>query len=451
VTPRGVLAFCREKEVRVIDLRFTDVFGKWHHVTIPVGQLTEATFESGYRIDACQLRLDGSLNRLVIPQPSTACLDSFATTTTLVMICTVQDALTRDDDLLDPRAIAERAMGFLTSTGIADEVRIGPQCDFYWFQSATYSVQDSQTSYSVVDSAIQSEQRVESHLPDLGFQARNEITEALEDMGFPISMHHQMNASGSKCRVGFVDNNLVRAADSIMSLKHIARRVAEVHRRSVTFMPKPIANDCGASLVINISFWKGEEPIFGGQSYGGLSETAMMAIGGILRHRQALTAICNSTTNSYRRLNPISGPLFKAGYSNADRQSSCRVPSHCTDPRSKRVEVPFADPSANPYLAFAAIVMAAIDGIQNKIDPGKPSEKTLSAKSDVDRRSDERGFPASLWEALEHLKNDGAFLLEGDVFSASMLEQWIGHKETAERNLVESHATPSEYLQYFDC
>lgn len=450
VTPRGVLAFCREKEVRVIDLRFTDVFGKWHHVSIPVRQLTEATFESGYRIDACQLKLDGSLNRLVIPLPATAFLDSSATTATLVMICTIQDALTRDDDLLDPRTIAQRAVDFLASTGIAEAVRIGPQCEFYWFQSAQYARLASQTDFPVAESSVLSDQptnRTEGYVADISFQARNEITESLEDMGFPIAMHHQMNSSGSKCRVDFVDNTLVRAADALMSLKHVARRIAENHHRSVTFMPKPIGHDCGASLVINLSFWRGEEPTFGGQGYGGLSEQALMAIGGILRHRHALSAICNPTTNSYRRLNAVQGSSFRSGYSSSVRQSACRVPSHSTDPRSKRVEVSFADPSANPYLAFAAIVMAAVDGIQNKMDAGKPLEKVVAPKV----TDDSHDFPASLWDALGHLRRDHAFLLEGDVFSSAMLEQWITYKEQVERIAVERHATPSEFVQYFDC
>jgi glutamine synthetase len=469
VTPRGVLAFCREKEVRVVDLRFTDVFGQWHHITIPVRQLTEATFENGCRIDACQIALNGSVNRLAIPQPSTAFLDTSAVTTTLVMICTIQDALTREDDLLDPRVIAQRAVDFLASTGIADEARIAPQCEFYWFQSARFAVADAHTSYSIVEvgssgdagtSSDQSLRRIDDDVSDIGFQARNQITESLEDIGFPIATHHQANSTGSKCRIDFVATNLVRAADAVMSLKHVARRVAQNQHRSVTFMPKPIASDIGASLNVPLSLWKSDEPVFGGQGYGGLSEIAIMAIGGILHHRKALAAICNSTTNSYRRLSSAAGPLFQAGYSSSSQLAACRIPSHATNPKSKRIEVGFADASANPYIAFAAILMAAIDGIQNKIDPGKPLEKLAAVKAEVNKadsskaegtdRCEDGRFPKSLWESLDHLKQDQSFLLEGGVFSTEMLDRWIGHKENAERKALESHATPSEYLHYFN-
>ncbi len=453
MTPRGVLAFCREKEVRVVDLRFTDVFGQWHHITIPVRQLTEATFENGCRIDACQTASNGSGHRLAIPQPTTAFLDTSAVTTTLVMICTIQDALTREEDLLDPRVIAQRAVDFLGSTGIADEVRIAPQCEFYWFQSARFAVADTHASYSIVEVGASGDastisdpslRRTDDDVSDIGFQARNQITESLEDIGFPIATHHQANSTGSKCRIDFVATNLVRAADAVMSLKHVARRVAQNQHRSVTFMPKPIASDVGASLNVPLSFWKNDEPVFGGQGYGGLSEIAIMAIGGILHHRKALAAICNSTTNSYRRLNAADGALFQAGYSSSLQLAACRIPSHATNPKSKRIEVGFADSSANPYLAFAAIVMAAIDGIQNKLDPGKPLEKLVAG------RLDEGHFPYSLWESLDHLKQDQAFLLEGDVFSAEMLSRWIDHKENVERKAIESKATPSEYLQYFN-
>jgi glutamine synthetase len=455
------LALCREKEVRVVDLRFTDVFGQWHHITIPVRQLTEATFENGCRIDACQMALNGSLNRLVVPVPSTAFLDTTAATTTLVMIGTIQDASTREDDLLDPRVIAQRAIDFLASTGIADEARIAPQCEFFWFRSARFALSNLESSYSITefDTAVSSTEQqlrhIEGDISDVGFQARNQITDALEDIGFPVATHYQTNSSGSKCRIDFVATNLLRAADAVMSLKHVARRIAQSQQRSVTFMPKPIAGDVGASLNIPLSFWKNDEPVFGGQAYGGLSEIAMMAIGGILHHRKALSALCNSTTNSYRRLCSAAGPLFQVGYSSSLQQAACRIPAHATNPKSKRIEVVFADSSANPYLAFAAILMAAIDGIQNKLDPGKPLEKLMMGKADASKlesthRLEDRDFPKSLWESLDHLKQDRAFLLEGDVFSSGMLDRWLADKEQTERVALEAHATPSEYLYYFN-
>jgi glutamine synthetase len=385
------------------------------------------------------------------------------------MICTIQDAVTREDDLLDSRVIAQRAIDFLASTGIADEARCAPQCEFYWFQSAQFSITDSQSSYEILDVGKAHEQssppnnfdRPDHDQTDIGFQARNQITEVLEDIGFPIAMHHQTNVMGSKCRIDFATTNLIRAADAMMSLKHVARRVAANQHRSVTFMPKPLASDPGSSLVLPFSLWKNDEPVFGGQGYGGLSDMAIMAIGGILHHRKALAAICNPTTNSYRRLNGTKGPLFQSGYSSSMQQAACRVPSHSTDPKSKRIEIAFADPSTNPYLAFAVVLMAAIDGIQNKIDPGKPLEKVLASKPDNSKpetgkqdsshRAEERDFPKSLWESLDQLKHDQAFLLEGDVFSSSMLNRWITYKQQSERLALETHATPSEYHHYFNC
>lgn len=475
MTPRGVLAFCREKEVKAIDIRFTDLLGTWHHITIPVNQLNESSFDQGFGIDATNLRCSEGGDRLVIPQTTSAFLDPFATIPTLILLGSLQTPVTRDDDALDPRVIAERALNYLQGTGLATRAVFGPECEFFLFRDARYSLSPWTSSISLVSdeapwSSSSSERRSpnlvirsgEGYSPcppiDQSFDLRNEIMESLIDADIAVSMHHHGLASCGQCEIDIVARDIVPAADALMTLKYIVRNVARKHGQLATFMPKPIESDRGSAMHTHFSLWRGEEPLFAGQAYGGLSEMALLAIGGILRHAPALSAICNPSTNSYKRLHhPAFQPLLLS-YCQHSKGVLCRIPSYSNNPKTKRVEIRSPDPSANPYLAFSAILMAAIDGIQNKIHPGNPydakSVQSSGSRSDngFGSHSAKRNvLPRSLWHALECLEQDHEFLMRGDVFTREMLETWSAHKWQVERLATESHPTPAEFQQYFDC
>lgn len=462
MTPRGVLAFCREKEVKAIDLRFTDLFGTWQHVTIPVSRLSEASFEHGFAIDTSTHAGSTSLDRLVIPQASTAFLDPFSSIPTLILIGNLQDPITRDEDLFDARMIAERSISFLQGTGIADQARFASTCEFYLFNDVQIALAQYRSSVCLDSDVTRSSvHREESNGPlgssdsnivarsissvDSSFDLRNSIMDLLMDAGLPVFQHFQIDRRGSQAAIEIGARELVAAADAVMTTKYFVRSNAARHERIATFMPKPIEGSRGSGLPLQFSLWRGEEPLFGGQAYGGLSDIAMLSIGGILHHAGALTAICNPSTNSYRRLHYSVEPPFLTGYSQQSRQSTCGIPSSSGDPRAKCIEIRTPDASVNPYLAFAAILMAAIDGIQNKIEPGQPISFDSDPPSSMPR------LPRSLWDALDCLEQDSNFLTRGDVFSQEMLGQWLSHKRDVERKAVESFSTPAEYERYFDC
>ncbi len=461
MTPRGVLAFCREKEVKAIDLRFTDLFGTWQHVTVPVSRLSEASFEQGFAIEASNH--GGSLcDRLIVPQASSAFLDPFAPVPTLVLIGSIQDPITREDDLYDSRIIAERSINFLQGTGIADQARISATCEFYLFSDVQISMAPWSSAVRIYSNAAHAKSELPVTISQLGlnesssnhrdpfpidssFDFRNSVMELLIDADISVAQHFQIDRSSGQAALVLDNSNLVSAADSLMSTKYMLRSAAKQNGKLATFLPKPIAHLRGSGMPLHFSLWRGDEPLFGGQALGGLSELAMLAIGGILHHAPALAAICNPTTNSYRRLMYSVEPAFHLGYSHQSRRTACRIPSYSSDPRTKCIEFCTPDASANPYLAFAAILMAAVDGIQNKLEPGSPI--THEAGQVVATHT----LPRSLWEALDCLERDSDFLLRGGVFTQDMLIHWLDYKRNIERAEVESYPTPAEFQRYFDC
>ncbi len=429
MTPRGVLAFCREKEVKAIDIRFTDLLGTWQHVTVPVNRLSETSFEQGFAVDTSNHPASSSCDRLVIPQASPVILDPFATVPTLILIGSLQVPITREDDPFDSRIIAQRAIHYLEGTGIADRARFAATCEFYLFNDVHEDSQVDVTSLPI----------------DSSFDFRNAIMESLIDADIPVSQHFQIDRSGGQAAIELDSSDLVSAADAIMSAKFMVKSTAKRHGQSATFLPKPVESLRDSGMPLYFSLWRGDEPLFGGQEYGGLSEIAMLAIGGILHHASALTAICNPTTNSYRRLHHSIEPPFHLGYSQQSRRIACWIPSSSSDPRTKCIQFRTPDASANPYLALAAILMAAIDGIQNKIETGTP----LSIEALQQRPT--HSLPRSLWDALDCLEQDSSFLTRGDVFSPDMLDRWLHYKRHVEQPAVESQPTPAEYQRYFDC
>ena len=458
MTPRGVLAFCREKEVRAIDVRFTDVLGRWQHLTIPVSRLSEASFEQGFPLNTAMISASSAIDLLVIPHAESAFLDPFATTPTLILIGTLQNPITREDDSLDSRVLAQRAINFLQGTGIADRVQIASKCEFYLFNDVQVAMAPWSSSIRILphaadyspnaSSALQREFRenspadIASNPADSSLDFRNAVMELLTEADTPVGEHFPIGASG-QAAMAIDSSDLVVAADAIMKTKFMARGAAERQGRLATFLPMPLAHHRGSGMPLQFSLWKGDEPLYGGQGYGGLSEVALLSIGGILHHAPALSALCNPTTNSFRRLHHSEGQPYFLGYSQQSQRTVCGIPMFTGDPRSKCIEVRTSDASCNPYLALAAILMAAIDGIQNKIEPGAPM-----AQAD-DRRSSPL-LPRSLWDAIDCLEQDSEFLLRGDVFSQEMLDRWTGYKRAIERPAVESSPTLAEYLRYLD-
>jgi len=469
VTPKEVLALCREKDVKAVDLRFMDFPGLWQHFTIPVGALDEDVFESGLGFDGSSIRGWQAINEsdmLVIPQPETAVLDPFTELTTLSMICNIQDPTTREDYSRDPRNVARKAVNYLKSTGIADTCYIGPEAEFFIFDDVRFE-QNASCGFYYVDSIEGQWNRGRLEGPNLGYKLRykegyfpvppadqmmdirNEMMQTLVDCGIEVEAQHHEVGTGGQAEIDLKYDELVAMADKMMMYKYIIKNVARRHNKTVTFMPKPIFGDNGSGMHTHLSLWKAGEPLFAGDDYAGLSERAMYAIGGLLKHAAALCAFTNPTTNSYKRLVPGFEAPINLAYSQRNRSAAIRIPVYSPNPRTKRIEFRCPDPSCNPYLAFAAMLMAVIDGIQNKIAPGDPLDKDI-----YDLKPEElEGVPTtpgSLKEALEALRADHEFLLRGDVFTPDVIDTWIWYKTDREVNSLAQRPHPYEFCMYYD-
>lgn len=467
-SPQEVLVLCREHDVKAIDLRFTDFVGQWRHTTIPVGRLTEQAFEDGFGFDGSSVRGWQAIeepNLLLIPQPETVLLDPFTSLPTLAMICSIHDAITREEFTYDTRNIARRAEYYLTSLGIADQAFFGPEAEFFIFDDVQFD-QSPGEAYYRINSVEAQWNRGASEAPNLGHKIRHregylpsapvdqtmdlrsEMMMELIDCGIDVECHHHAAATAGQAEIDIRYSTLVQSADNVMIYKHVTKNVARRHGKSVTFMPKPLMNDDGSGMHTHFSMWKSGEPLFAGKGYGGLSEIGLYALGGILRHAPALLAITNPTTNSYKRLAPGPNTPMHLAYSQRTRTAACRIPMLSPSPKSKRIEFRCPDPSCNPYLAFAAILMAAIDGVQNKIHPGDPLDKDLF---DVpSNRSNVALVPSSLEASLDALSQDHEFLLRGDVFSEESIFSWIDYKRQNEVNPILRRPHPYEFCLYYD-
>jgi glutamine synthetase len=467
--PREVLALCREKEVKAVDLRFTDFLGAWQHFTIPVGKLEEDTFEDGLGFDGSSIRGWQAINEsdmLLVPVPDTAVVDPFAEIPTLVMIAMVQDPITREDYTRDPRNIARKAVNYLKSTGIADTCFIGPEAEFFVFDDVRFD-QNAHEGYFHLDSREAEWNRGRAEGPNLGYKLRhkegyfpcppsdqlmdlrNEMMLTMIQCGIDVEAQHHEVATAGQCEIDMRFQELVRMADQMCLYKYIVKNVARRHGRTVTFMPKPIFGDNGSGMHTHISLWKEGHPLFAGTGYAGLSEMALHALGGILRHAPALLAITNPTTNSYKRLVPGYEAPVNLAYSQRNRSASCRIPMYSASPKTKRIEFRCPDPTCNPYLAFAAILMAAIDGIQNKLHPGDPLDRDIYDMPPEELANVPKA-PGSLDEALDALERDGDFLLRGDVFTDDVLATWIKWKRDREIAPMRLRPHPYEFCLYYD-
>ena len=469
MTPKEVLAFCREKDVRAVDLRFVDFLGAWQHTTIPVAQLTEDLFESGLGFDGSSIRGWQTINEsdmLIIPQAETTFLDPFAVLPTVNVICDIQDPITGEDYSRDPRNVARKAVNYLKSSGIADTAYFGPEAEFFIFDDVRYD-QNAHEGYYHVDSVEGEWNRGRQENPNLGnkvrhkegyfpvppvdqmMDIRNEMMQTLIDCGLTVECQHHEVGTAGQSEIDLKYQEMILMADQMMIYKYIVKNVAYKHQKTVTFMPKPIFTDNGSGMHTHLSLWKDDEPLFAGSEYAGLSEMALHAIGGILRHAAAILAFTNPTTNSYKRLVPGYEAPVNLAYSQRNRSAACRIPMYSSSPKAKRVEFRCPDPSCNPYLAFSALLMAAIDGIQNKINPGDPLDKDI-----YDLPPEESvavsTTPASLGEALEALEADHEFLLRGDVFTTDVLQNWITYKHENEVDAIRLRPHPHEFCMYYD-
>ncbi|HEX9594350.1 MAG TPA: type I glutamate--ammonia ligase [bacterium] len=470
MTPKEALKLAEEKGCKLVDIKFCDLVGQWQHFTLPLHEVDEAAFEDGLGFDGSSIRgwkaIDAS-DMLCIPDPSTAIVDPFCEHPTLSMVGNIQDPITREGYDRDPRSIAGRAEAYMKSTGIADTAYFGPELEFFIFDEVSYEV-TSNTSFYTVDSneAIWNSGRSDGvnlghkirhksgYLPvppnDQLQDIRSEMTLLLEECGIIVERQHHEVATAGQAEIDMRFQSLLRMADQVMLYKYILKNVAARHGKTVTFMPKPLFADNGTGQHTHQSLWKGGKPLFYGDGYANLSDTALYYIGGILKHGPALAAITNPGTNSYKRLVPGYEAPVSLAYSSRNRSASLRIPTYSPSPKAKRVEVRFPDPSCNPYLAFAAMLMAGLDGIENKIDPGEPMDKNL-----YDLPPEELAeipmMPGSLHAALANLEADHAFLLKGDVFNADTIAAWIEYKRVNEADAVAMRPHPYEYFLYYDC
>lgn len=469
MTPKEVLALCREKDVKSVDLRFMDFPGLWQHFTIPVDKLDEDVFEEGVGFDGSSIRGWQRINEsdmLVVPQPETAVIDPFASIKTLSMICNIQDPITREDYSRDPRNVARKAVNYLKSTGIADTCYVGPEAEFFIFDDIRFD-QSPNAAYYYIDSIEGQWNRGREEGPNLGYKLRykegyfpvppsdqlmdirNEMMHTLIECGIEVEAQHHEVASGGQGEIDMRFDDLVSMADKMMMYKYIIKNVARKYGKTVTFMPKPLFGDNGSGMHCHLSLWKGGEPLFTGNGYAGLSDLALYAIGGLLKHAPSLCAFTNPTTNSYKRLVPGFEAPVNLAYSQRNRSAACRIPMYSPNPKAKRVEYRCPDPSCNPYLAFSAMLMAMIDGIQNKIDPGEPLDKDIYDLSPEELKGVPT-TPGSLEEALRALRNDQEYLLRGDVFTADVIDTWIWYKTENEVDAMRLRPHPYEFCLYFD-
>lgn len=469
MTPREVLALCRQSEIQAVDLRFMDFPGTEKHFTIPVDALTEETFEDGITFDGSSIRGWQKINEsdmLVVPQPETAMVDPFMDST-LAMTCNIQDPITRMDYPRDPRNVARKAEIYMQSTGIADAAYFGLEPEFFVFDNVRFDQNQYEGFYHIDSIEGQWNRGTPQSPQNLGYQIRHregyfpmppgdtlqglrtQIMLTAKACGVNVLSQHHEVATGGQCEVDLEYDSLVNAADSLLRFKYIAKNVAARMGKTATFMPKPIWNDNGSGLHMHFSLWKEEKTLFAGSGYGGLSETAMHAMGGILHHAPALFAFCCPTTNSYKRTVPKFDAPVNLTYSFRNRSAAIRIPVHTSSSATKRIEFRCPDPSCNPYLSMAAVLMAALDGVQQRIDPGQPLDKDIYDLG-AEELSDYPATPPSLEASLSALRKDHDFLLRGDVFTKDVIDTWINYKQQYEVEALRERPHPWEFAMYFD-
>jgi len=469
MTPKDVLAMIKENNVKVVDLRYMDFIGTWQHFSVPICEFGESAFEDGFGFDGSSMRAWQSIDNsdmLVIPEAGTAKIDPFFKVPTLAIIGNIHNPITMEAYSRDPRGIAKKVEQYIKSTGLGDTIYVGPEPEFFIFSNIRYSSEPN-ASFFEIDSDEAHWNSGADEMPNLGYKIRpkqgyfplppndqyqdmrTEMMLTLEDLGIAMEcQHHEVGAAGQS-EIDLRFDSLLNMGDSLAWFKYVLKNVAAKYIHTVTFMPKPLYGDNGSGMHTHMSFWKDGVPLFAGNKYAGMSQDALYAIGGIMKHCKALCAITNPTTNSYKRLVPGFEAPINLAYSSRNRSAAIRLPMYSGSPKAKRIEFRTPDPSCNGYMAFSAIAMAMIDGIQNKIDPGDPMDKNIYDLP-PEELAEMESAPGSLEEALNALKEDHDFLLKGDVFTKDVIEYWIAYKMENEVDPVRSRPHPHEFYLYYD-
>ncbi len=458
------------QNVRMVDLRFTDLPGTWQHFSIPARELTEDLFEEGIGFDGSSIRGFQEIHEsdmLLLLDPSTAFVDPVLEVPTLVIVCDVYDPVTRQPYTRDPRYVARKAEAYLKQTGIASTSYWGPEAEFFMFNDVRYGGGVNSAFY-FIDSVEGWWKSGEDLRPNLGAQippkrgyfpvppadtqqdVRSKIVLALETAGVPVEVHHHEVATAGQAEIDMRYAELLRMADNVMIYKYLVKNVARQNGLTATFMPKPLFGDNGSGMHVHQSLWLGERNIFFDEAgYAQLSDTARYYIGGLLKHAAALLSIVAPTTNSYRRLVPGFEAPVNLAYSQRNRSAICRIPVYSKSPKAKRIEFRAPDPACNPYLCFAALLMAGLDGVQNQIDPGEPMDKDLYSLPPEEARNIKQ-VPGSLASVLDALEADHDFLLAGDVFTEDLISAYIAYKREVEVDPVRIRPHPHEFTLYYD-
>ena len=468
-TAEDVLKTIADRKIEMVDLRFTDLPGLWQHFSVPPSALEPDSFVDGVGFDGSSIRGFQEIQEsdmLVIPDPATAFLDPFAEAPTLVLICNIRDPVTGQSYSRDVRHIAQKAENHLKRTGIGDTAYFGPELEHFVFNEVRYD-QSTNFGYYEIDAAEANWNTRRANGPGLGHKlrpkegyfpvppadllqdARTEMVITLERIGIPIEAHHHEVATGGQGEIDMRFTTLTRMADNVLIYKYVVKNVARKRGMTATFMPKPLFGDNGSGMHVHQSIWQRERPLFAGNGYAGSSDMMRHYIGGLLKHAPALLAICAPTVNSYRRLVPGFEAPVNLGYSQRNRSAACRIPMYSENPKAKRVEFRCPDPSCNPYLAFAAMLMAGLDGIENRMNPGEPIDKNLYDLPPEELK-EVPSAPGSLEEALDALEADHQFLLKGDVFTQDVIQTHLAYKRSHEIDEMRLRPHPYEFCLYYD-
>ncbi len=469
MTPKEILAFCKSEDVKLVDVKFCDFLGTWQHFTMPIRELEEEVFEEGLGFDGSSIRGWKSIeasDMLLLLDASTAILDPFPAAKTLSIVADAVDTLTHEPYSRDPRNVARKAEAYLKQTGLADTAYFGPEAEFFIFDEVRYEQTSHSASYFLdSNEGIWNSNRAEG--PNLGnklrhkegyfpvapadtqVDIRNAMILLMKDCGLRVEREHHEVATAGQAEIDLRFNAMVSMADDMMLYKYIVKNVARRQNKTVTFMPKPLFGDNGSGMHVHMSLWKKGKPLFAGTEYAGLSQMALHYIGGVLKHAKALCAFCNPTVNSYKRLTPGFEAPVNLAYSSRNRSAAIRIPTYSPNPKAKRIEYRPPDPAANPYLAFSALLMAGLDGIQNRIDPGDPLDKNIYELPPSELKK-VPSVPGSLSEACDALEKDHAFLLKGDVFTEDVIHTWIELKRK-EQDQIRLRPHPYEFHMYYDC
>jgi glutamine synthetase len=468
-TPKDFFDFARKHKSEMVDLKFTDLLGTWQHCSFPIETWDEGTFTDGVGFDGSSIRGWQGIHvsdMLAIPDPASVRLDPFFREPTVSVVANVVDPVSHEEYTRDPRHVARKAIEHLDATGVADTCYIGPEPEFFIFDEVRYE-QNEHRGYYEIDSVEGAWNTARFEEPNLGYKPsfkggyfpvsptdtyhdlRGEMVYELRKVGIVVEAHHHEVGTAGQSEIDMKFAPLLQMADQMMWYKYIVKNVAKRHGKTVTFMPKPVFQDNGSGMHTHLSLWKGGKPLFGGNGYADLSQLALHGIGGLLQHAKAVLAFAAPTTNSYRRLVPGFEAPVNLVMSARNRSAAVRIPMYSSKPKAKRLEFRCPDPSCNPYLTFSAILLAVLDGIEHKIDPGEPLDRDIY-EMEPEELARHAHTPGSLTEALDALEEDHAFLTGSGVFTEDLIETWISYKRENEVDPIRLRPHPHEFHLYYD-